>query len=544
MGLNGSFTIAPGMGLFKDRAMQLKTVTYVRNSVNWNYRKERVNFFGNLGYSLNEYNENFFERRFFYVDSRFEGSVVNDNFYFSPSRFYQLRAGLDFYANTKHLFGAIMSHSYSSNTSVSSTVSDIIDGTGNPVSSMLGTAENPGSHYFTGSYNVNYKYTDVKKGRELTADLDYIVYRNMANVDISSRFYDAAGNPAGNPLLLKQKTRYDFDVYVGKVDYIQQFGTWRMEAGLKSSFTRNTSRQAFLKASASVFTEDRSRSNTFLYTENVNAAYALLARKINRTDIQFGFRGEQTVGDGFQEANDSAFHRSRIDVFPSLVINLHPSDHYSIGIQYSRKLSRPSFRNLNPFIYITDSLYSYQGNPFLLPQFSHNLELTQLINNKININIAYTIYRKLITNLVQNDPRTKVTRTYIENFNSFNLFIASITVPLKLTEWWNASGEARLLANAYRGRLDGLPVRLRSSGGIFIVSSNFSVSQRYSADLNLDYTTPRLLGALIYFDHPFSYSFGVRRKFENNRGSLSLAINTPFSFPARKGTAAYGTTFF
>lgn len=543
-GLNGSFTIAPGIGLYKNENKKTKTIEYLRNSANWNYRKNKVNLFGNASFSVNQYAENFYEQRYFFNNNQSTGSLINDNFFFSPSRFYQLRAGMDFFINKRSVLGFIAGNNYSTSTSKSSTATNIMDGAGTTTYLMEGSSVNPGSHSFNGSYNVNYKYTHGIKSKEFTADLNYILYRNVAKVNIESYFFDQFNNPLGNPLLLRQSTGYDFDVYVAKLDYTQTLGKWRMETGVKSTYTKSNSDQSFLRKNGANYVDDKSRSNRFIYRENINAAYLIAGNKIKKTDIQLGLRVEQTIGNGLQKANDSSFKRSRIDVFPSIILNHAVTEKYSIGINYSRKLNRPSFRSLNPFVFVTDSLYSFQGNPFLLPQFSHNFELTNLINSKISIDLAYNFFNKIITNMVQNDPATKMTRTYIDNFNKFKVFIASATVPLKPVKSWSLTASGRFLRNHYSGISEGATVDLYSSGIILTASNNFTISDLYSADVNFDYTSKKLLGALIYFDYPFNYDLGLRRKFKNGKGNVALSMNTPFYFPIRKGKAAYGSTFF
>lgn len=543
-GLNGTFTTAATISRYRDIDTKVKSLFSSRNSANWNYRQKKINLFGTLGYSRNNYFDNFNEERYFFIGNQLTSTVNNSNFYKSPSSFYQVRTGIDINLSQKSVLGFVVNTTLSQNTSQNEGHAIIKDKNSNPVYLINGNTRNPGSHAFNGNFNANYKYTPGKKDIEFLADASYILYRNVAQNTIENHFTDAASNPAGTPLILQQNTKYDFDIFVAKADYSQTINkSWRLESGIKTTSTTSISDQQFLRKTGSIFTNDPTRTNIFRYKENINAVYTSIGWKKDKLNIQAGFRVEQTIGEGYQMVNDSSFKRSRIDIFPSLFINYIVSDKYTIGLNYSRKLSRPAFRSLNPFVFITDSLYSYQGNPFLSPQFSHNIELNQTIDNKINITIGYYFVSGVITNLVKNDPITLKTQTYIENFNTYRAFVINPSVPIKVSTWWKMNLDAGLVMNRYSGISETYPVDLRSTYLYSSLTNTFTLFPLITADINFFYTS-RNLAALIYFTPAPSYSLGLRKRFKNDNGNIAFSMNDPFFIGKRKGDAAFGNTFF
>ena len=121
---------------------------------------------------------------------------------------------------------------------------------------------------------------------------------------------------------------------------------------------------------------DTSRSNHFIYKENINAAYINLQKQLKKLGVQIGLRAEQTIADGNQVTKYISFHKNYTKLFPTTYISYKLNDNNTFGLSYGRRIERPGYQALNPFQYQIDR-YTYQkGNPDLQPQFSHNIELS------------------------------------------------------------------------------------------------------------------------------------------------------------------------
>src|SRR4030095_1737463 len=132
-----------------------------------------------------------------------------------------------------------------------------------------------------------------------------------------------------------------------------------------------------------------SRSNHFIYDENINAAYITVNKQLKKWSLQGGLRVENTIAKGFQVTNDSTFKRDFTNLFPSAFISYAIDKNNSLTVSYSRRITRPSYQDLNPFTYFLDSLSYRQGNPYLLPQFSHNIELSHAFKGKLITTLNY-----------------------------------------------------------------------------------------------------------------------------------------------------------
>src|SRR5678816_2955791 len=120
---------------------------------------------------------------------------------------------------------------------------------------------------------------------------------------------------------------------------------------------------------------DYGRSNHFIYEENVNAAYVNYSRPLTKKWFgQFGLRLENTNATGDQVTTGQKFDRHYTQLFPTAFIQYKASEKNSFVLNYGRRIQRPNYQDLNPFILFLDKYTFEQGNPNLQPQFAHNIE--------------------------------------------------------------------------------------------------------------------------------------------------------------------------
>src|SRR5262249_222468 len=134
---------------------------------------------------------------------------------------------------------------------------------------------------------------------------------------------------------------------------------------------------------------DTSLSNRFIYKENINAAYVNLRKTIGKWSVQLGVRAEQTIADGKHAVKHQRFHKNYIQPFPTAYFSYEANKDNTFGLSYGRRINRPGYDNLNPFLFQLDRYTYQQGNPDLQPQFTHNIELSYNYRNALNVSLNY-----------------------------------------------------------------------------------------------------------------------------------------------------------
>ncbi|MDB5210457.1 MAG: hypothetical protein JWQ30_1284, partial [Sediminibacterium sp.] len=380
-GFNGSFTLGASAGIFQPKdAMYLTPKS--QNSFNFNYRENKINFFGS-------YNPNFFrgrgqlgiDRNFYTNTGAYDGSSsLLTNFKFG--NFNQtLKLGLDYQPNKKNVFGVVVSGFAFEGHPTPVTTTTLRDKNGSVLSNLESLTENK-SHFKNFTGNLNWKHTFDSTGKELTADLDYVAYNNTSDVLLTTNVYSGSGAPVGSAFYLRGHIPSLINIWSFKSDYTQPLKNGRLEAGIKSSMVGNDNQVDYARQLSDKSWAPDARSNHFIYDENINAAYINVNKQYKKWSIQTGLRLENTIAKGRQVLNDSTFKRNFTNLFPSLFVSYEFNKNNQLTVSYSRRITRPNYQDLNPFTYFLDSLTYRVGNPYLLPQFTHNIELSYALKSK------------------------------------------------------------------------------------------------------------------------------------------------------------------
>jgi hypothetical protein len=318
----------------------------------------------------------------------------------------------------------------------------------------------------------------------------------------------------------------DINIWSAKTDYTLPLNNHaNMEAGYKSSYVTTNYRNDWYNQSGNEFLHDDSRSDHFVYTENINAGYVSADKEWQRWSIKAGVRMENTNMHGHQPGNtaivDSLFKRSYTDFFPVVHLS-HKADsagYHVFTISYSTRIRRPNYQQLNPFIFYSDR-YSYStGNPALKPQYMNGIELQYDCKNMIGVTLAYGHARKLIQSIVQ--PAADIFITRPENFGTNSTFNIISYVSADIIKGWHINASLILFHLINKGIANGQTINNTINSGELEFSNQFRLSKSWSAELSGFYTSSHLsgqtkTGSLGHLDA------GIRKVILKDKGTIQL----------------------
>src|SRR5204863_6304734 len=291
------------------------------------------------------------------------------------------------------------------------------------------------------SANFNLRHVFDSAGQELTSDLDYIQYRSTSVQPLYSYYYDKFGAPSQTPDTLLGNLPQDITIYSGKVDYSKPLKKGaKFEVGIKSSYVKTDNNAVYNNLESSKAVLDSGRSNYFIYNENLNAAYVNYSRPLNKKwNAQLGLRLENTNAKGHStgyEFNstqnkfvhfDTTFKRKYTQLFPTVYLQYSANKKNQFVLNYGRRINRPDYGDLNPFVHFLDRYTYEQGNPDLKPQFSHNIELTHTYNGFLNTTLNYSRTTDIIQQVLEQNTSTNETFIKKANIASQNQIGLSIS---------------------------------------------------------------------------------------------------------------------
>ena len=396
-GLNGGLNLALTQG----------HRTRSNNSFNINYRKQRLAVYANLSQG---YNNSFTDLDLFRQYKNNDGSprayFEQNSFFNREGNTISYRTGIDFYQNKKSTWGVAVNGMGRWSTQHNDNTSNLLGAQRQPDSVIV--ADNHDRQRFTNfGANFNFRHEFDKSGQGITADADFITYRNNTIQDYRNLITYADGSPGYNDRL-DGNLPNNIEIYSLKTDYTRPLGQgMRAEGGLKGSYTETDNVADYLITVGGVTGPDYDKSNHFIYKESIGAAYLNFSWEMKRFSLQAGLRGEHTVSDGSQLGNpqkpDSSFNREYTSLFPTIfaTYKLDSADRHQFGFRAGRRIDRPYYQDLNPFLSPMDKFTYYSGNPFLLPAFTQVLELSHTWKNRVTTTLSYSRTRNDVAETIE-----------------------------------------------------------------------------------------------------------------------------------------------
>lgn len=385
------------------------------------------------------------------------------------------------------------------------------------------------------SANVNDHYKLDTLGQEIAVDLDYSRYNNNQIGDYVTNTFKPNGQILLPQSSFRNLTPSVITIKAAKADYTLPITkTLKFETGVKFSDVKTDNNLiSQLPDGNGGFVDDNSatsNSNHFIYTEKINAGYVNLGQTWKNTSAQLGLRAEQTISNGDLVGKDGhAVDRKYLNLFPSLFINQKLNKKNEIGISYSRRIDRPSYDNLNPFVFFLDKYTYNKGNPFLKPQYTDSYELHYTWNSTINAALNYSRTTDVITEIILTDTVTKASYQTNMNLQVQNAYSLNINSPFTIAKWWTGNANLNMFYLGFKSN-DLLGARL-SNGRVAYqakLSQTFSFIKGYKLELFSNYQSPLTYG--IYDIHPqYSTDAGISHTFADKRATIKFSVSDIFN---------------
>lgn len=470
----------------------------LNGGVNLNYRNNKLNVFGGYnGGTYEGYNRLLIDRKMYAADKVTVLRTIDQN---SRPHFkgvyHNIKAGMDYYFSKKDVAGVVINGNFNDNDEDPYSLTNIRNNTGLITNKLESLADNTRKSTNI-TTNFNYKHTFDSTGREISADLDYAFYNNKNKTSLITKSFDGNGQQSAPDVLLTGNIPSDIKIYSAKLDYVHPFKNGiRLEAGAKTSFVKTDNKVTYLRDGSLAV----DRNNHFIYDENINAAYAILSRSIKKWELTAGLRVENTIAKGHQISNDSSFKRNYTNLFPNLGAGYNMNEKNQFNLSYSRRISRPDYDDLNPFVFFLDSLTYGQGNPYLQPQFTNNFEFSHTYNRFLTTTINYTNTTDIITDLLKQNTEKNITYQTKDNFSSMKQWGISVMANITITKWWSANIYTNVFNNDYKGLYNNDPIQVKFTSFLGNMTNTFTLGKGWNAELSGWYRSKAAEGILVAND--------------------------------------------
>lgn len=512
--LNGSISANGGAG---------RNARY-GSGFNLNYRSSNFNVYGNYNYAYRGETEYlYFIRRFAdgqLATSRTSTQRTETN---EPLNTHNFRVGIDYEIDSNNVIGFLVNGNLGRYTHDSQTSNLIRNSHGSLLSDML-TQNYEKQTWESLTYNLNYLHRFAKKGRELSADLDFAPNRFSSNLNLDTYTRPNVDFPNGDLARRRGTVPAKTDVYVAKIDYADALNEKiKLETGAKSSFIEADNNLVYHQFVNNYWQFDATSSNHFKYKEQIHAAYLNLMAEFGKTSIQAGLRGEYTNTNGNQVTTSTVFTRDYFQLFPNVAVNQNLNTNNQVQLSYSRRIERPNYGALNPFRMFRDPSLYYEGNPYLKPELTQNIVFNHIFKSKFTTSLNYSRTKDVITWVTGQNDATNTTFEAPQNLPNLVNYGISFTAQMEYFKWWSGTN----FANVFRNEYDLVDEQKKQTSFSVNTQNSFKITKGFGVELNAFYNSASVYGIITERAY-WAISAAFQKSVLNDKGSIKLAINDFF----------------
>lgn len=512
-GTNGTLSATVGTGILAQSSPDL----YRGNlNLNLNHRNAKWNFIGNAGVGRNRfYNDNHFLRA---VSSPF-GRTDFDQYTerIGGGKTYFAKLGADYSLNTKTTLGIQGDVNFWDGAMISRGTSLIRENAGEQTAL---TTLKPNSDRTMGSvvYSTLASLRRRDGEKELSVDVDYSAYRNTSDQIFNNHYYFESGDSLTRQRVIQPN---NIDIVSGKVDFTLPFeNKLKLDFGAKTTFVTADNDFTYEDHMEGRWVPNAGQSNHFRYKENIQAAYLSSGYEYKKWSFQAGLRGEYTVSDGHSLTLNQRNKRDYFNLFPTGYINYKMADAHQLKYAYSKRIDRPSYGNLNPFIFYLDPYFYVIGNPDLKPQITHNNELTYTLKEEYSATLAYADTRQLINEVIYQEGNINISQN--QNIARRQNWSLIFSLPWKVNSWWSSQNNLNFYQNRYTDQnLGGNALDNSAFSAGFTTTHTLTLPKKWAVELNYWYNTPGVFGVFRQSKAQHAFNPGIQK----NVGKVKLKFN-------------------
>ncbi len=501
------------------------------NSLNLNYNIGKVNLFSTLTYNNIVSSQHLdLERHYFHEDGTETSAFYQNTFIKDHASGPKLRLGLDYYPNAKSTFGISASGFRWASNQGSLNEATLTGADGQPVNTVYAdaTAKRPFYNFTT---NLNYSYKPDSNGRELAFNADYLHFNGTLQNSLLNEVFLPDGTLQSTSNLVG-KLPSSIDILSTSGDYTSPVSRMaKIEAGYKISYIETKNIADFFDEKGGVLEPNIIFTNHFNYRENINAAYINFNIEKKRLAVQAGLRYENNFINGHQVGDinrpDSVFNRVFNSFFPTVYLSykLDTANVHLLNCSYGRRIDRPNYQDLNPFTYPLDRYTLYGGNPYLLPSFSNNLELSYSFKSAFTATLFYSFVKDVISETIEQQNGIFYSRP--GNIGTQYAYGIMANATFNPSKSWIVNGYSSLVSNRFLADIYGHPLDNKGLNWSIRIFNQFMINDRWSAELSGFYQTTDYYAQFIMIPTG-AVNVACSRKIWKDKASIKIGVQDIF----------------
>ncbi|MDQ6755543.1 MAG: TonB dependent receptor [Bacteroidota bacterium] len=526
----------------------------------FNAKQGKINFFVNSMFAQHKSISTAQTTRTNFLSANQTEHITQNDAPTSDGYFGFIRGGLDFFADNRNTFtvaGAFVRGKFSSMDNM-----NILRDT-NYISPENGLTNTTGSFSFRNyGTTFSYKHNFAKAGKDLTADANYNASKNDNGSQSATQYFLKNGSPKTPLATLQSLGGGNSNYLTVQTDFVNPItDKIKMEMGLRGAVRNFTSMSNTNFLINGNYIPLKGLGNNYKFNDQVYAAYTTFTQSIKNFSYQLGARVESSQYTGTLIDSGKTFtNKYPFSFFPSVFLTDKINDKQSLQLNYSRKINRPNFFQLIPYIDFSDSLNLSKGNPNLIPEFTNLLEFSYQIDLNKGNNLLATVYYKNTNDLItrfqykdKNPNQLKSDSVVISTFanaNSSYAYGLELTGKIVPAKFWDITANV----NLYNAQINSTNITSSLNNQQLSwfgkLNNSFKLPKNYSIQFTANYQSKTILppsgnrgggGGMMmfgggqistangYIKPNYGFDIAFKKDFlKNNAASLTLSVNDIF----------------
>lgn len=497
------------------------------------YKNQWLNLYGSYNFSpRKEYKNDENYIRFFEPDGSTNSIWESDFERITRSKAHQGNMIADFKVNEKHSISVAANVFVSPNMTYDNNVDAIIFDAQRTVDSTFITQSAVDIDQHNLAFNVSHTWKLSDAGAQVIMNANYINYKKEQDQSVNTDYFLPNGDFLRNNSF-QTFANQQSDIVTAQLDFSIPALSGTIETGVKYSDIDTESGLDFFDTEGNVAVQNNSLSDLFMYKEAIYAGYFNYERSINKWNFSLGVRSEYTEVEGDSRSLGQVNTQDYWELFPSASINHDINEQHSIGAAYARRIERPRYQSLNPFLYFLNENNFNSGNPNLTPAIETKIGLDYSFKNMIFVEAYYQEFDNALGLLTFQDNETRTLQSIDANLITDFQYSLDIVFAKTLQPWWymsmvtstfymeNEFFTVKSTPETYSHNVVGFYAQM-------LQNLTLSKEQNLSSTITALYISNILYGNYNY-KNQFNLSVSFRKQFWDNRASLAVGVDDIFN---------------
>ena len=374
--------------------------------------------------------------------------------------------------------------------------------------------------------NINLQHT-FQNGHVISTNIDYLTYKNS-----NPSWYTIMNYDESDDLISSQEFRISkdtpIDLWVADLNHSMKIGkSVAVESGLRATFSKFTNTVAFEEKLDSDWIFDPDFSSDGLLNEDILAAFSTAKIEFDeKTTLNAGVRYENTKTNLTTVSGEEIVDRHYGDFFPTAFLSRKINADNLIQVSYGRRITRPTFNEMAPFVLFSDPFSFFAGNENILPTYTNTFK-TDYSYKSLIFFVQYSMDKNLIARFQPTlDEETNTVFLRTENLDQRETVAMMFAFPLKITSWWETQNNFTANYQRVNSEQNGEIYEVDQKGIQVVLTNTFALPKKYTIELMGYYISPTINGYFNWLSRGF-VNLGVQKDFEK-AGVLRVSCNDIF----------------